>query len=317
MNTEQFTGDVSVARNLSMGGRLNVKGDAVVEQDLEVRGWMKGLNLIDVNKGIFASSTALTAAYPNPKSGWFAGVIGSGTPAITLWAVNNSGAWQEQTGVAYDINAPFWGRINSIESDIDTIEGKIPSEASSLNQLADKAFVGENYNTSEQVMELLGRSVGDAVRVTFSIPQAGSYILCASDDMLLMEIDGVGYTDNIFEAEGADEVTASFVFKDPTVIPDNAFSNDGGISEGITITHVRIPSFVRSIGELAFKDTNASLVAEVECEGMTPPSTVAGKSPFDGWDLSSEGTTLKVHGLAGDSYSENLLWGEFRTIINF
>lgn len=317
MNTDQFTGDVTIARNLTMGGRLDVKGDAIIGKDLEVKGWVKGLNMIDVNKGVFASSAALSTAYPNPKAGWFAGVIGSGTPAITLYTVNSSGVWEEQTGKAYEINAPMWSEIDTINGDITTINGKIPAEASSSNKLADKAFVAGNYLTQDQVKALLGRSVGDAVRVTFRIPDAGSYELCASNDMLMMAVDGVGCTSNIYESSDDGEVTASFVFKDPTVIPDNAFSNDDGISSDVTIEKVRIPSFVRSIGEYSFKDAGASCVAEVECEGMTPPSTVDGKSPFEGWELGEGQSTLKVHKVAKDLYVDDPLWGTFETINDF
>ena len=75
--TKQIDGDVSVGRNVSAGGNANIQGNARVGHNLKVEGWLEAKNVKGVNKGLFASVTALREAYPHPHDGWFAGVSAS------------------------------------------------------------------------------------------------------------------------------------------------------------------------------------------------------------------------------------------------
>lgn len=90
VNTEYHNGDVSVSRNVTIGGDTKIAGDAEVSHNLHVKGWLDAENIKGANKGIFRTEDALRRAYPNPKAGWFAGV-GLNSP-IMLY-VHDEGRW--------------------------------------------------------------------------------------------------------------------------------------------------------------------------------------------------------------------------------
>lgn len=69
--------------------------------------------------------------------------------AATAGAVSDaaySSWWDGVTGIAPSKNAVY-DKISTIDTSISTIEWKIPSEASTSNQLADKAFVNSSINS--------------------------------------------------------------------------------------------------------------------------------------------------------------------------
>ena len=102
IKTTQVDGDVSVGRNVAMGGKANVAGDVTVGHNLKVKGWLDAPNIKGTNKGVFRTIELLNAAYPNPKDGWFAGV-GTSSPFAAYVAEN--GEWVA-TGGTIEIDAP-------------------------------------------------------------------------------------------------------------------------------------------------------------------------------------------------------------------
>lgn len=152
--------------------------------------------------------------------------------------------------------------------------------------------------TKAQVVEKLGLAVGESIRCTFNIESDGEYTLCEETNLLLMVIDGVGYENSTIELE-AGTVTASFVFIDPSVIPDGAFS------EMDILTNIHIPSYVHTIGTDTFKDC-AGLV-EIECEAMTPPKL--GENAFG--NITVSGIKLNIHKVVAGAYRDDPDWGDF------
>ena len=90
IKTTQIDGDVSVGRNVAIGGKADIAGSVSIGHNLKVEGWLEAPNVKDTNKGIFTSLDKLVAAYPTPHDGWMAGV---GTSSPFTAYVGDGGAW--------------------------------------------------------------------------------------------------------------------------------------------------------------------------------------------------------------------------------
>ena len=94
--TKHIDGDVSVGRNVTCGGDAKVRGNAVVDHDLKVGGWLDAPNVKACNKGVFLTEDSLREAYPDPEDGWWA-VVGVGLPGPIYVAIG--GEWVDSGGV--------------------------------------------------------------------------------------------------------------------------------------------------------------------------------------------------------------------------
>ena len=434
------TGDVAVGRDIAAGGNLDIKGEATFEHGAVIKGWLDAPNVKGPNKGIFESTDALNAAYPNPVTGWYAGVLVDAAEDYVECYYANGGAWvdsgakfegasdypqkanrptsptnghlaaldgngdlvdsgkttadfataaqgakadtalqehQDISGKAnksemsvvdgtgadadkttitlkdgtsatvlkshQDIsgkqdvltfdNSPTQGSNNPVKSGgvysaINTISGTVSVLSGKMNQLdtavetaqgykadaKDYRDAASGYKTDAQDAKIAaeaaaesaatvaeaaaiaaaGRAVTDAVRVTFDFADTEKTLLCGSGDLLLMVVDGVGYANGYYTPSATGSKVVSFVFKDASEIPGNAFENNS------LITALHIPSFVRNIGKCAFK--GCSSLSNIDCEAMTPP--VIG---VDG--ISMSGVTLVVHGAAKSAYQiDDVKW---------
>jgi hypothetical protein len=111
VKTTQIDGDMSLGRNIAMGGKATIAGSTQIGQDLVVKGWLDAPNIKAANKGVFTSLEALEAAYPEPQDGWFAG-IGDSTP-FTAYTGQN-GSWVA-TGGTIDITTDMTRYTEDIE----------------------------------------------------------------------------------------------------------------------------------------------------------------------------------------------------------
>lgn len=91
--TKQIDGDVSVGRNVAIGGKATVRGSATIGHNLKVEGWLDAPNVKGPNKGLFKTAVQLREAYPNPHEGWWA-LVGDTLPAQVYMA--DGGAWVGQ-----------------------------------------------------------------------------------------------------------------------------------------------------------------------------------------------------------------------------
>lgn len=91
--TKHITGDVSVGRNVALGGNAIIRGSAEIGHNLKVKGWLEAENIKGVNKGLFKSEEQLNEAYPKPQAGWFA-LVGDSLPAQVYIAIG--GVWVGQ-----------------------------------------------------------------------------------------------------------------------------------------------------------------------------------------------------------------------------
>lgn len=73
-------GSVAVGRDVTVGGRSNVRGNATFNRDVYISGWLNARNIRGAGKGLYETVEKLNSAYPNPENGWFA-LVGDTLPA--------------------------------------------------------------------------------------------------------------------------------------------------------------------------------------------------------------------------------------------
>ncbi|MGO5089357.1 hypothetical protein ACTQ43_07485 [Segatella copri] len=87
-------GSVAVGRDVTVGGRSIVRGNATFDRDVYISGWLNARNIRGAGKGLYETVEKLNSAYPNPENGWFA-LVGDTLPADIYRAWG--GVW-EATG---------------------------------------------------------------------------------------------------------------------------------------------------------------------------------------------------------------------------
>lgn len=90
IQTTQIDGDVSVGRNVALGGGFISQGKGRVKGDLVVDGWLDAKNIKGVFKGIYLTVDKLKADFPEPEDGWWA-IVGKNIPG-PIYAADN-GKW--------------------------------------------------------------------------------------------------------------------------------------------------------------------------------------------------------------------------------
>lgn len=73
-------GSVAVGRNITVGGRSTIRGNAIFNRDVYISGWLNARNIRGAGKGLYETVDKLNSAYPNPENGWFA-LVGNTLPA--------------------------------------------------------------------------------------------------------------------------------------------------------------------------------------------------------------------------------------------
>lgn len=195
VSNKAIGGDVSVGRNVAMGGKAIIQGNAVVGHDLRVKGYLEAPNIIGINKGVYDSEESLNSAYPQPKNGWIAGVMGGGE--ITLWRVEE-GEWVEtEDTMTFAFNSSYY------DSELDQLQDDV-------RMLLTSHFDGIEFTTKEPFPGSLSVV---ASRVLYSITL---HIFVAEDvqgNLYLNWNNGMMYN--------------SYVEGVPTSIANKIFVNDG------------------------------------------------------------------------------------------
>ena len=87
MKGTNIDGDLSIGRNVAMGGSLTAQGGAHIKGSVKIAGWLDAKNIKAANKGLFATEEKLIEAYPEPLAGWWA-VVGPTLPG-EIYMVEN------------------------------------------------------------------------------------------------------------------------------------------------------------------------------------------------------------------------------------
>lgn len=177
IKTTQIDGDVSVGRNVAIGGKADISGSVSIGHNLKVEGWLEAPNIKGANKGIFLTVQELREAYPNPHDGWLAGV-GASTPFAAY--IGKGGDWVSSGGsievsVDYEfINLGefsgwdvFSAKLNSADLMDQKYMGRCRAKVSGVN-VEVYQFVN-NFGQSDYTQVIFGNvSAGDNGQVKFT-----------------------------------------------------------------------------------------------------------------------------------------------------
>ncbi|MFI3293094.1 MAG: hypothetical protein SNI70_06205 [Rikenellaceae bacterium] len=134
-------GELSVGKDLSVGGGITSQGSSHFKKNLKVSGWLEAKNIKAANKGLFTTFADLYAAYPVPENGWWA-IVGTDLPAPIYTAYG--GTWTATGGEggnptidAVDLSASIEAleeAVTDLETDLSTANETIASLSSSSEQ---------------------------------------------------------------------------------------------------------------------------------------------------------------------------------------
>ena len=158
--TKQIDGDVSVGRNVTMGGKATVRGSASIEHNLTVKGWLDAPNIKGPNKGLFKSATQLRESFPNPHEGWWA-LVGNTLPAQVYMA--DGGAWVAQTnadgtpklaGNPTVDSTEYMEAVEEMTADLEAVKGEVQTNKSDIQSLrTTQTTQGNQINNLQTAVE--------------------------------------------------------------------------------------------------------------------------------------------------------------------
>lgn len=213
IKTKSVSGDVSVGRNVAVGGRASVSGSFYVGHHLRVDGWLDAPNIKGPNKGVFLSASALKLAYPSPRPGWFAGV-GSGTPFAAYVAVEADGVteWVSTGGeIDLEVDMVQWNE------DLDAIRDSVGGLESSVDDLRESR-ISEVVQGSEEVefRDSVGSPVVSIGGATSS--RAGVMTSFQADKLLRLQDEVLGaqgvVSQTVERVQALEEVVSTSATKD-------------------------------------------------------------------------------------------------------
>ncbi|MCI6554170.1 MAG: hypothetical protein MSA43_00685 [Prevotella sp.] len=155
IKTTQIDGDVSVGRNVMIGGKADIAGSVSVGHNLKVDGWLEAPNIKGANKGIFLTVQELREAYPVPHDGWMAGV-GSSTPFTAY--VGKGGDWVATGGtieVTVDMSQYTEG-VAQLQEDIDEVATRVQTaETNIASHTQQLTTLGNQLNNVQEAANTL------------------------------------------------------------------------------------------------------------------------------------------------------------------
>ncbi len=142
IKTTQIDGDISVGRNVTMGGKAEIAGSVQINHNIKIKGWLDAPNVATPMKGLFSSEERLKAAYDDLREGWYA-LVHTGNGQAACWVVEG-GKWKN-TGDTVAITqgasiADFMDEVNTaIEAEAkDRYQGDAELNAKILQEVADR-----------------------------------------------------------------------------------------------------------------------------------------------------------------------------------
>lgn len=143
--TKQIDGDVSVGRNVNIGGKADIKGSVSVGHNLKVEGWLDAKNIKGANKGVFTDITKLRETYPDgtlPDGSW---AIVGGTLPGELWYVNG-GSWVDSGKTAGSVTVD----VEQYLEEVQTMSGDIDTMKNDIANIKTKNDTQDNYISTAQ-----------------------------------------------------------------------------------------------------------------------------------------------------------------------
>lgn len=223
IKTTQVDGDVSVGRNVAVGGGVTVQGRSQFKGSVKIEGWLDAKNIKGANKGIFTSIEKLKEAYPLPHDGWWA-IVGKTLPGPIY--VGDGGEWvatgEEGGNPTVDSEqyneavAELQGDMALMQQDIKDIENKnkaqdttLTTQGNSINAIQTQL---NTVQTTANEAKTKANSVGTELTEFKRTKGAAGGIAPLGDDAKIPATYLPGYVDDVIEfADAAEGITAQQV----------------------------------------------------------------------------------------------------------
>ena len=149
--TKQLDGDVSVGRNVAVGGKADVKGSMTVGHNLKVDGWLEAKNIKGPNKGLFKTAEQLRIAYPNPHDGWWA-LVGDTLPAPIYRG--DGGEWVatgKEGGNPTVDSSEYMAAVEQLTEDINAVKSDVKENKEDIKNLrSTQTTMGDQVNNIQK-----------------------------------------------------------------------------------------------------------------------------------------------------------------------
>lgn len=160
IKTTQMDGDVSIGRNVAIGGGTIIQGDAHIKGGVKVDGWLEAKNIKATNKGLFTTVEKLRAAYPLPHEGWWA-IVGNTLPGSVY--VVDGGKWTptgEMGGSPTIESERYASSIAELEASMTTAKADISGHTEKIKTIEKQSSeqgvtINQTNETAVQAKELV------------------------------------------------------------------------------------------------------------------------------------------------------------------
>lgn len=224
--TKQIDGDVAVGRNVTMGGKVTVRGSATIGHNLKVEGWLDAKNIKSANKGLFTTVAALRNAFPRPHDGWFA-FVGDTFPAAIY--IGDGGEWVAT------------GKTGGPTTDLTDVNQTLEAHGDSIDELKQAVWPLEVTLTLTPAVIEVGATT--SVRAAWTVRRNGENVLPQTG---LRFFDG---TDTSLLVNGTGSKTFSLSPTAPGVTTCKLTTSYGQMSKEISASVTAVyPSYSGKVG---------------------------------------------------------------------
>ncbi len=288
IKTTQIDGDVSVGRNVSLGGKAEIAGSAHIGHNLKVDGWLEAPNIKGANKGVFLTVQALREAYPNPHDGWMAGV-GASTPFTAY--IGNGGDWVA-TGGTIDVTVDT-PEVSALRDAVDAFSSEVSSMRDEMADVweASERALDDIATAKQDAMNAIEEAVS-GVSVSYETIEGGN-----------VQLKGSGGSEAIMPATKADIV--NYDNTQSTINADNAQNAIDFISESLLENYLCQKADYKFLG----------VVGGIKANGSTETTSSSAVRSTSKMKV-HPGDIIIAKGYCSASYSAITVYDSENTIIN-
>jgi Uncharacterized small protein containing a coiled-coil domain len=179
----QVDGDVSVGRNVAVGGGIIAQGGSRFKGSVKVDGWLEAKNIKGANKGLFSTVEKLRSAYPLPHDGWWA-IVGGSLPGPIFIA--DGGAWVA-TGMEGGNPSVELDDIGELKEDVSSLQKDIADVEAELEKKANSGGASGTLKDSEEAIKDITRdyALKSALNALLEVVQSEKEERASGDEEVL------------------------------------------------------------------------------------------------------------------------------------
>jgi hypothetical protein len=186
---EEFTGSISVSRDVTVGGGIKARGNSTFNKDVVIEGSLMARNIRGACKGLFLTEAKLNTKFPNPQQGWWA-YVGTNIPAPIY--VADAGQWTAtgETGGTVQVDVDS---ISDMQQQIDTVKSVLKNGTADPTTFT-LTYTATGAKLTYNVISESGTTVGE---INFNLAtQDSAGLMSAADKKALDNAASKEYVDS-------------------------------------------------------------------------------------------------------------------------